>query len=193
MMNQELAASRVDEDGFFNEVCSMPGGECARWCIQCGMCSASCPNVSEMDYSPRKIIALIRAGKRHQVLASNSMWICASCYLCTVRCPKDVKPTELMHTLECLAVRHGLANGKVTTPAAYRAFVDSVKSNGRVHEFGLMAKYYLKTNPFAALKMLPMALKLLTHGRMPLRGEKIKGAEQVKAVIEKAQALGGVR
>jgi heterodisulfide reductase subunit C len=192
-MNQELTASKVDENGFLKEVCSMPGGECVRWCIQCGMCSASCPNISEMDYSPRRVIALIRAGKRREILTSNSMWICASCYLCTVRCPKDVKPTELMHTLECLAVRHGLANGKVATPVMYRAFVDSIKSNGRVHEFGLMAKYYLKTNPFAALKMLPMALKLLTHGRMPLRGETVKGREQIKAMMDKANALGGAK
>jgi heterodisulfide reductase subunit C len=192
-MNQELTATKVDENGFLKEVCSMPGGECVRWCIQCGMCSASCPNISEMDYSPRRVIALIRAGKRREVLTSNSMWICASCYLCTVRCPKDVKPTELMHTLEGLAVRHGLANGKVATPVMYRAFVDSIKSNGRVHEFGLMAKYYLKTNPFAALKMLPMALKLLTHGRMPLRGETVKGKEQIKAMMEKANALGGAK
>jgi heterodisulfide reductase subunit C len=192
-MNQELTATKVDENGFLKEVCSMPGGECVRWCIQCGMCSASCPNISEMDYSPRRVIALIRAGKRREVLTSNSMWICASCYLCTVRCPKDVKPTELMHTLEGLAVRHGLANAKVATPVMYRAFVDSIKSNGRVHEFGLMAKYYLKTNPFAALKMLPMALKLLTHGRMPLRGETVKGKEQIKAMMEKANALGGAK
>jgi len=56
-----------------------------------------------------------------------------------------------------------------------------------------MAKYYLKTNPFSALKMLPMALKLLTHGRMPLRGETVKGKEQIKAMMDKANALGGAK
>lgn len=174
---------------FLDEVCSTPGGESTRWCMQCGMCSASCPNVAQMDYSPRKTIALIRAGRRHDVLTSNSMWVCASCYLCTVRCPQDVTITDLMHALERLAVRHGLHSGHAT-PAMYRAFVDSIKSNGRVHELGMM-KFYLKTNPFAALKMLPVGLRLLSHGRMPLKGRKIKGTRQLKTMMEKAEALGG--
>lgn len=192
-MNKQELMVKVNEDGFLDEVCSLPGGSCVRWCVQCGMCSASCPNVSQMEYSPRKIIALIRAGKKYEVLASNSMWVCASCYLCTVRCPKDVKPTELMHTLECLAVHYGLANRKTATPAMYQAFVDSIKRDGRVHEFGLMVRYYLKTNPFTAFKLLPVALKLLAHQRMPVRGEKIKGIEQVKAMMDKAHTLGGAQ
>jgi len=73
----------------------------------------------------------------------------------------------------------------------YRAFVDSVKSNGRVHELGLMMKFYLKTNPLAALKMLPVGLRLLSHGRMSLKARKIKGTGQLKAIVATAQALGG--
>jgi len=81
----------------------------------------------------------------------------------------------------------------------YRAFVDSIKSNGRVHELGMMLKFYLstiltgRTNPLATIKMLPLALKLLTHGRMSIKPTKIKGNEQVKAMVKRAQALGGVK
>jgi len=192
-------AATVDRDSFLEEVYSVPGGESIRWCIQCGTCSGSCPNVARMDYSPRKTIALIRTGKRHDVLTSNSMWACASCYLCTVRCPKDVKITELMHALERLSVAHGVTSSRVSTPAMYRAFVDSIKSNGRTHELGMMMKYYLsaiftgKMNPFATIKMLPVALKLFTHGRMSIKPTKIKGTEQIKTIVERAKALGGVQ
>ncbi|HEX75714.1 MAG TPA: hypothetical protein G4O12_03930 [Dehalococcoidia bacterium] len=178
---------------FLDEVCSTPGGECVRWCVQCGMCSASCPNVGKMDYSPRKIIALIRAGRRYDVLTSNSMWVCASCYLCTVRCPKDVKPTELMHALERLSFHHGLRHGATSTPAMYNAFVNSINNNGRVHELGVMSKFYLKTNPLAVLKMIPIGLKLLSRGRMPLKPRKIRGINQLKTIIEKANVLGGAQ
>ena len=43
-------------------------------CIQCGTCSATCPVASGgfMDNSPRRIIALIRAGFKDQVLAANT-------------------------------------------------------------------------------------------------------------------------
>lgn len=183
----------LEEDGFLDEVRAVPGGEFVDLCVQCGMCAASCPSVSWMDHSPRKIIALIRAGQRDTVLASNSMGFCASCYLCTVRCPRGVKVTELMHVVESLAVRHGMANGRTATPAMHRAFVESVKSHGRVHEFGFMRRFYLMTNPLAALKMLPLGLKMLSHGRMPLRSRKAEGADQLRAIVKKAEALGGAK
>ena len=203
-----LRVEPAEPNPFLDEICSLPGGKCVRWCMQCGMCSASCPNVSQMDYSPRKIIALIRAGRRYDVLTSNTMWICASCYLCTVRCPKDVKITELMHSLERLAGRHNLRNEGVSTPAMYKAFVNSIKNNGRVFELGMMIRFYLSTlltksylwavlrrkaNPFDIIGMLPLALKLLSHRRMSIKPKKIKGVEQLKAILEKAQALGGAR
>ena len=195
-INQRLA---VDEDDFLEEAYSVPGGESVRWCVQCGMCSGTCPNAPLMDYSPRGIIALIRAGERRDVLASNSMWICASCYLCTVRCPKEVKITELMHALERLSAYYGLTSKRTLTSAMYRAFVNSIKSNGRVHELGMMMKFYLSTlltgkiNPFALIKMLPLALKLLLHGRLSIKPTKIKGSKQLKTIVERAQALGGAR
>jgi len=189
----------TEGDEFLEEICSIPGGESVRWCIQCGMCSGSCPSVAQMDNSPRKTIALIRAGRRRDVLTSNTMWVCASCYLCTARCPKEVKITELMHTLERLSSYYGLTTKRTTTATMYRAFIDSIKSNGRVHELGMMMKFYLwtvltgKTNPFSLIKMAPLALNLMSHGRMAIKPTRIKGAEQVKTIVEKAKALGGVR
>ena len=203
-----LKVEPAEPNPFLDEVCSLPGGECVRWCMQCGMCSASCPNVNQMDYSPRKIIAMIRAGRRYDVLTSNTMWTCASCYLCTARCPKDVKITELMHSLERLAARHSLRNQGVFTPAMYKAFINSIKNNGRVFEMGMMIRFYLSTllsksylravltrkaNPFNTIGMLPLALKLLSHGRMSIKPRKIKGVDQIKAILERAQALGGAR
>ncbi len=176
-------------DSFLDEVLATPGGEGVGWCIQCGACSASCPNVARMDLSPRRTIAKVRAGERKEVLTSNTPWICASCYMCTVRCPRDVKPTELMHALERLATSYGLRSPKVNTPAAFGAFVRSVKSNGRVSEVGMMMDYYLRTNPLAALKIAPVGLKLLTHGRMSLKSSRIKGVGQIKAMIDRAKAL----
>jgi heterodisulfide reductase subunit C len=192
MVNQAYRVS-TDGAGFLDEVRSVPGGEYVDLCVQCGMCAASCPSVSWMDHSPRKIIALVRAGMREDVLNSNSMGFCASCYLCTVRCPRGVQVTDLMHVLEGLSVRHGVRNGHTATPAMHRAFVESLQSDGRIHEFGFMRRFYLRTNPLAALKMIPLGLKLLSHGRLHLRGGKAQGADQVRAIVEKAKALGGAR
>jgi len=189
----------AESDDFLEEVSAIPGGESVRWCIQCGMCSGSCPNAAQMDNSLRRTIALIRAGRRYEVLTSNTMWVCASCYLCTVRCPKEVKITELMHTLERLSTYYGLTSKRNTTGDMYRIFVDSIKSNGRVHEMGMMMKYYLsaifagKINPFSLVKMLPLAINLWSHGRIVITAKKIKGADQVKTIAERAKALGGAK
>jgi len=90
----------------------------------------------------------------------------------------------------------------------YRAFINSIKNNGRVFEMGVMIRFYLSTlltkfylwsvltgkaNPLDTLGMLPLALKLLSHGRMSIKPKKIKGVEQIKTILERAQALGGAR
>ena len=170
---------------FMEEVAATPGGGNIRGCIQCGICTGSCPVAGEMEYPPRKIIAMIRAGMRDEVLSSSSMWHCLSCYMCTARCPRDIKPTELAHALECLANQQGFRVKRTLTPAMYRSFVNSIKGNGRVHEFGMMFSFYLRTNLLAALKMLPLGLTLFLHRRMPLMPKRVKGKEDLSRIVQK--------
>ena len=195
---------------FVKEVAATPGGENICACIQCGICTGSCPMANEMEYSPRKIIAMIRAGMRDEVLSSNSMWYCLSCYMCTVRCPRGVKPTEMAHALECLANQQGFRVKGTRTPAMYRSFVSSIKGNGRVHEFGMMFRFYLSNikfylwdtplatrNPLAPfrllslVKMLPLGSKLLLHRRMPLLPKKVKGKQDLSRLIQKFGEIRG--
>ena len=184
---------------FIKEVVAIPGGEHILSCIQCGVCTGSCPVAGEMEFPPRKIIALIRAGERDEVLSSSSMWHCLSCYMCTVRCPRGVKPTELAHALECLANQQGFRIKGTRTPAFYRSFVNSIRGYGRVHEFGMMLrfylsiKFYLLTNPLATLKMLPLSLRLFLHRRMPLLPKKVKGREDLAKIIQKFAEVRGSR
>jgi len=176
---------------FVEEVAATPGGENINTCIQCGTCTGSCPVAGEMEYPPRKIIAMIRAGMREEVLSSNSMWHCLSCYMCTVLCPRGVKPTELAHALESKATQQGFRIKGTRTPAMYRSFVSSIKGNGRVHEFGMMLRFYLQANPLAAVKMLPLGLKLFLHKRMPLIPKRVKGKEDLSRIIQKFREIRG--
>lgn len=170
---------------FVDEVAATPGGEHIRACIQCGVCSGSCPAAQEMEYPPRKIIALIRAGLRDEVLSSASMWHCLSCHLCGCRCPRGVKPSDLAHALTSLATQQGYHIRGTRTPAMYRSFVNSIKGNGRVHELGMMLRFYLMTDPLAALKMLPVGLRLLLHRRMPLGAPKTQGKGDLDKILRK--------
>jgi heterodisulfide reductase subunit C len=182
---------------FLEEVKATPGGEHILACIQCGTCTGSCPMAGSMEYPPRKIIAMIRAGLREEVLASSSMWFCLSCYTCTARCPRGVKPAELAHALESLAARGGFRVRDTTTPAFYRSFVGSIEANGRVHEFGVMARYYLSiipsliSHPIASIRMLPLGWQLFSHRRLPLAPTRIKGREDLRRIIRKFREVRG--
>lgn len=183
----------ADATSFINEVCSIPGGESINSCIQCGVCTGSCPTANQWDYPPRRAIAMVRAGLRDELLSSNSMWFCVSCYSCTVRCPRDIKPADIMHALEIIAIRSGKSTKKSNTPIMYQCFVDSARGNGRVYELGMMIKLFLKTNPFAALKLAPVGLGLFFHKRLPLKPSRIKGMSELKAILNKARELGGAQ
>lgn len=186
-----MEAKKQGNNTFVEEISAIPGGEKVKLCIQCGTCSASCPNASRMDYTPRQLIAMARAGMRDEVLSSHSLWLCLSCYLCTVRCPRGIKPTELMHTLECLAVRRNVSSRRTYTPKMYRSFTDFVYSLGNVPEMSFMIWYYLLTNPLRALKMLPQALSLLKHGRLSIKAKRMKpeAEAQLKAMLDKAEMI----
>lgn len=188
-----METGRKMKNGFVNEISAIPGGEGIRLCIQCGTCTASCPHATRMEHTPSELMAMVRAGMRREVLTSNAMWYCLSCYLCTVRCPRGVKITNIMHALECLAVREGLSHGRTLTPAMYRGFNDFVSSLGSLPEFGFMSWYYMLTNPLRAVRMLPVAVGLIRHGRLNIRARRLtpEGTRQLRAILEKAQSLGG--
>lgn len=179
--------------GFLDQVRSTPGGEGVDLCIQCGTCSGSCPNANEMDYTPRELIAMIRAGMRDQVLSSNSMWYCASCYLCAVRCPRGIKYTDLMYVLKNLAWHSKLAKRGNRPLAMARSFVDVLDRFGRVHEATMLGIYYMRTNLLSALPLAPIGIGLLTHGRLPLKPHSIQNKAQLQAIMRKAQELGGTK
>ena len=77
-------------------------------CNQCGKCSAGCPIVAAMDLLPSQVIRMAQLGME-EVLESNTIWICASCLTCVIRCPKGVDLPRLMEALRQIALRQGAA------------------------------------------------------------------------------------
>ncbi len=157
-------------------------------CIQCGTCGGSCPSAADMDHTPRMIFALLRAGMKEAVLRSNTPWICVSCYHCVVRCPQEVHIADVMYTLKGMAIRERLFQ-EATAPEFSETFVDMVENYGRSFEFGLATRHYLKHFPLRLPGMASMGLGMISRKRMSLRPRRIKGMEQLKAILEKAKTL----
>lgn len=186
--------TRTRAKTFVDEIYSIPGGDGIRLCIQCGTCTASCPNADKMEYTPSQLIAMARAGMEEEVLSSNTMWYCLSCYMCTVRCPRGIKQTDIMHVLEGLAFSKGMVSGRTQTPTMYKIFNQFVSSRGKISEFWLMIRFYLSTNPLRAFGMLTLAFGLFKHRRIFLKAaEKLRpeAIKQLRAIINKAESLGG--
>lgn len=66
--------NELDKD-FKEKVAEIAHGEHLYKCIQCGTCSATCPVSHYMDYTPRKIIQMVKEGFRDEVLKSTTVWI----------------------------------------------------------------------------------------------------------------------
>jgi heterodisulfide reductase subunit C len=173
---------------FVDEVAAEPGGEKINECIQCGVCSGSCPTVEWWEYPPRRIIAMIRAGKRDKVLSSSSAFNCVTCYMCTVRCPRGIKPSQLIHAVEAIAEREGY-KPKTPTLTLHRGLRDSMK-RGRIWEFSVAMRFYLKTNALEGLRMMPIAWSLISRGLMPVfPPKKVKGSREVTAIMKEVTSM----
>jgi len=182
------AAATVDlRKTFLGNIYAIPNGKKINECLQCGTCSASCPTSEAMEYSPREIIAALRAGLLDRVLKSNTVWLCASCYSCSVRCPAGIPFTDVMYELKRLGVEYGLCPNGATNAVMAQVFVESVDRHGRNHEPELIRKYLLRTNPLGFLRQVRLGLRLLRRGRMPVWPHKIKGVDVLRKMMAKIE------
>lgn len=175
--------------GFGDEVRSVPGCEQLQSCIQCGTCSGVCPLSIYMDLSPRQVMELVRSDFKNEVLKSTTIWLCASCYHCTVECPRQIRITDIMYELKQRAIQEGIYPKHFTIPVLAKEFYKMVYSYGRVTENILAATMFLKTQPIEAFKMWRLGLGLLLRGRFPLKWEKIKRRDELDRMMKVVDKL----
>jgi len=102
-----IKPSEIDTK-FKYEISKMRGGEKLMRCYQCGTCTSDCPIAKFSDtYRPRQIIRMTQLGLKDRVLKSDTLWLCASCFTCTDRCPQDVEVASVIRVLRNLAAEQG--------------------------------------------------------------------------------------
>jgi heterodisulfide reductase subunit C len=167
---------------FLDDVLSMPGGDKIKQCQQCGTCTGSCGTSYLMDYGPREVIAAFRAGMLDRVIKSNTIWLCTSCYYCTVRCPAGIKITDLMYELKRLAIKYEIWPHDTKAPALTKIFINSMEKHGRDHEVEVMGKFMLTKHPGLAFKFAGLGMKLFAAGRLPLFAKNIEGRKEISKI-----------
>jgi quinone-modifying oxidoreductase subunit QmoC len=173
---------------------NVDSGEEIKMCMQCGICAGSCPLRHEMDYPPRQIFTLIRAGRRDEVMNSRAIKLCTSCYRCQVRCPRGIPVIDVMHGLAHYGIKKGIIPRKGT--AAFGGeFWKMIYNIGRIDEKTLPLKYNLLEGLVPGIKstleMAPMGIQMFLHHRMKLLPEKkIKGIKELRKMLDKAEEMG---
>lgn len=173
------------EKGFSQAVTDLSGCEKIFECIQCGTCSSTCPVSLYMDYTPRKLMAMIKAGFKEEALRSVTIWICSSCYSCTVMCPAEIKITDVMYSLKRMAIQEKVFPRRFPTPVLAKEMTEIITNEGRNSELWVILRMLLKTNPLKLLSMAPVGLSLFMKGRMGLKKESIEKKEELRALYKK--------
>jgi heterodisulfide reductase subunit C len=113
------------------EIARQPGGENIKSCFQCGTCSGTCPvRAINEKYNPRRIIRMALLGMRKEVLCSDFIWLCSTCYACHERCPQKVHIPDLISAIRNLAIKEGNVH------PTFRAYVEVLDKHGRLLEIG---------------------------------------------------------
>ena len=74
-------------------------------CMKCGKCSATCPAFNEMDIKPHQFVSYVANNNVEELVKSESLWKCLSCFACVERCPRDVQPGKIIDAARQLVVR----------------------------------------------------------------------------------------
>jgi heterodisulfide reductase subunit C len=172
--------STMKEDAFFTEV-TQSSGEKVQACFQCQKCSAGCPVAYAMDLLPNQVIRHIQYGHREKVLSSHTIWICASCYTCSVRCPNNIDIARIMDALRAIALRSGARPAEREVPLFHSAFLDTIKSKGRIHELSLILQLKSKTKDF--LKDAGLGWKMFLRRKIKLLPSRMSAGKEIQDIF----------
>jgi heterodisulfide reductase subunit C len=161
-------------------------------CIQCGTCTASCPNEFAMDLTPRRLWRMVLMGEIDAIFTSQTFTLCSACYSCTLRCPRGLPLTEAMHDLKQMAFRGHMARYKPST-AFYGHFMNTIRRHGRIRETEFISRYFLTMTP--SKPMLPLSytglgFKLFRKGKMAIEYPfAAPGKRSLEKIFKKVESM----
>ncbi len=146
-------------------------------CYQCQKCSAGCPVAFAMDYKPNQVMQMVSLGMKERVLSSKTIWVCASCYTCTTRCPNDIDIAKVMDWLRQTALREGVVPAEKEVALFHSAVLEEIKSRGRIHELSLIARYKRKSGKW--FDDFKVGWQMFTRGKLKLWPSGIRRKKEV--------------
>ena len=104
------------------------GGKTLYQCMQCGLCTASCPwrlveGPISREFNTRKVQHMGQLGLEGYE-SDNILFACTTCGVCKVRCPREADAIQNMRVLRSMLAQAG------SVPNAYKPVIGSLNSNG---------------------------------------------------------------
>lgn len=88
----------------FREELARRGGAAAARCYQCATCSSVCQLAPENGPFPRRQMLKAQWGFGDHLVDDPAVWLCHHCNDCTVRCPRDARPGDVLQTVRSLTI-----------------------------------------------------------------------------------------
>ena len=124
-----MGESQVEVKKEINDRLSKLQDEVSDYCYQCAKCTSGCEAHKLLELEPHKIVALLKRGLIDEMVNSEVIWTCMSCFKCRERCPQKVAPVDILFALKNMAV----AQGK-QIPGNYTAMLQSVLGIGLLQD-----------------------------------------------------------
>jgi heterodisulfide reductase subunit C2 len=155
----------------------------AATCYQCGKCSAGCPMATESDLRPHNMMRLVMQDRRAAALADETIWLCLTCETCSARCPNACDPARVIDAVREMSIEADAADMPRTIAAFHRAFLEQIRTNGRLHEMGMVMEYKVRSGDL--MKDVTNAPAMFARGKLSLRPDRIEGIAEIKRIFEK--------
>jgi heterodisulfide reductase subunit C len=89
-------------------------------------------NGLDASFQPHKLLHLISRGALDELLHSDAILKCTTCFTCSERCPQGIRVTDILWTLRALATKSGHIPGPVAGQK------DALLKTGRLHAANTM-------------------------------------------------------
>jgi quinone-modifying oxidoreductase subunit QmoC len=96
----------VEPDLEFIRALGRHGADSLKQCFQCGTCSGTCTITPDEMAMPSKEIAWAAWGMKDRLLRDPDIWLCYQCNDCSSRCPRGVRPGDVLGAIRQEVVTH---------------------------------------------------------------------------------------
>jgi heterodisulfide reductase subunit B len=156
-------------------------------CYQCIKCTSGCPVSEFFDWQPNQIMRATQFGQEDIALESETPWLCATCLVCSTRCPQGLDIAGIMEFLTREATARGIKPRVPEMSNFTKGFMREVNLWGRAYELGLIAE--LKLRNLDLTSDLDLGLKMILKNKMAFLPSPTRPARNVKPVPGASQAV----